>query len=111
MEFVKQVIDLGMLFDLSSDLNDIADTFKNNSKIENKFRKTDYSSAEIINSVLDVSIKYSQFLLKGANNTFKATQHLNNGLKKTANHLLGKYGQNDLKLSFSKIVYICSLLK
>lgn len=111
MEFVKQVIDLGVLFDLTSELKDIADTFKNNSKTENNFRKTNYSAEEIISSILDTSLKYSQFLLKGSNNASRVIQHLNDGLKKVSNHLVGKYGQNDLKFSLSKIAYVCNLLR
>ena len=111
MEFVKQVIDLGILFDLSAELKDIIHTFKNNSKAENRFRNSNYSQEEILDSVLDVSFKYSQFLLKGSNDRLKVIGHLNDGLRKVSNHLVEKYGQNDLKLSFSKIAYICSILK
>ena len=58
-----------------------------------------------------MSFKYSQFLLKGSNDDLKVTRHLNDGLRKVSNHLVEKYGQNDLKFSFSKIAYICSILK
>ena len=111
MEFVKQVIDLGLLFELINDLEDINSTIESTSKIENKFRKTHYSQDEILDSVLGISFKYSQYLLKGSNNTFSEIEFLNRGLRKVSNHLVGRYSQNDLKFSFSKIAYICNVLK
>lgn len=111
MEFVKQIVDLGLLFELSIDFKDLIHTFEKNSKIENKFRKTNYSQDEILSSIEEISFKYSQYLLRGANNNFPEIECLNRGLKKVSNHLVGKYGQNDLKFSFSKIAYICNVLR
>jgi predicted nucleotidyltransferase component of viral defense system len=111
MEFVKQVIDLGLLFELINDLEDIIRTFESNSKMENKFRKSHYSQNEILDSVLEVSLRYSQYLLKGSDSSFPEIKCLNRGLRKVSNHLVGRYSQNDLKLSFSKIAYVCNVLK
>jgi len=110
MEFVKQVVDLGALFEYIDNIEDIRETFKNTVKLENTFRKTRYSSEEIVENILDISFKYCQYLLKGANNTYKEIEHINSGLKRVSNHLMLKYTQSDLKVAFSKIAYICRLL-
>ena len=110
MEFVKQIIDLGFLFELISDLEDVKMTFENTIKLENSFRDVQYSPKDVIENILDIAFKYSQYLLKGGNNSHKEIIHINNGLRRVSNHLLVKYSQSDLKLSFSKTAYICRLI-
>jgi len=111
MEFVKQVVDIGLLFNLVDDLENVVVTFDKVSEIENDFRKSNYSRLEILDSILEVSFKCCQYLLKGADNTFTEIECLNRGLRKVGNHLVGRYSQNDLKTSFSKIAYMCEIIK
>ena len=111
MEFVKQIVDLGMLFDMLDDFEDIKKTFIKNSKQENTFRKTKYTIDEVLEDILDIAFKYSQYLLKGANNSLKEIEHINGGLTRISNHLVVKYGQTDLKLAFAKIAYMCMVIK
>jgi hypothetical protein len=111
MEFVKQVIDLGVLFGLLNNTEDIIQTFLNTIEIENQFRKTDYSIDVILDSILGVAFKYSQSLLKGSDDNYPDINYLNNGLKRVGNHLVGRYTQSDLKLSFAKIVYMCCIIQ
>ena len=110
MEFVKQIIDLGFLFEFISDLEDVKMTFENTIKLENSFRDVQYSPKDVIEDILDIAFKYSQYLLKGGNNSHEEIKHISNGLRRVSNHLLVKYSQSDLKLSFSKIAYICRLI-
>jgi hypothetical protein len=110
MEFVKQVIDLGALFEYLDNIEDIRKTFKDTVKLENIFRKTQYPVREVIENILDASFKYCQYLLKGANNSYKEIEHINSGLKRVSNHLISKYTQSDLKIALSKIAYICRLI-
>ena len=111
MEFVKQVIDLGGLFNLIGNTEDIGKTFSGVAKIENKFRKSNHSEEKILGSIVDLAFKYSQFLLKGSKDTYQETEYLNNGLKRVRNHLASSYNTNDLKLTFAKIVYICRIIR
>jgi len=111
MEFVKQVVDIGLLFNLVDDLGNAVITFDKISEIENGFRKSNYSRLEILDSILDVSFKYCQYQLKGADNKFTEIECLNRGLRKVGNHLVGRYSQNNLKTSFSKVAYMCKVIK
>lgn len=111
MEFVKQVIDLGFLFEHLNNIEDIHKTFQATARLENVFRKTNHSEEKIFEDISNVAFKYCQYLLRGANHSFKEVEHINSGLKRVSNHLLGRYTQSDLKLSFAKISYVCRLLR
>lgn len=111
MEFVKQVIDLGNLFDLLTDVRDIKNTFVNTLKLENSFRRTNHKKDEIINDIINVAFKYSQHLLKGSKTAAKEIERVNSGLKRVGNHLVSKYTQSDLKFAFARIAYICCLIQ
>jgi hypothetical protein len=77
MEYLKQIIYFGSLFGLLNDLNDVRDTFANTTKQGNGFRKSRYSQDEMLNNVIDVAFKYSQWLLKGAGNVFREIESIN----------------------------------
>jgi len=109
MEFVKQIIDLGFLFEFLEDIEDVKKTFNNTVKFESSFRDRRFSTKKVTDDILDVAFKYCQYLLKGGNNSYKEIIHINNGLRRVSNHLLVRYTQSDLKIAFSKIAYICKL--
>ena len=111
MEFVKQVIDLGRLFDNVSDLSDIRDTFSATAKQENSFRKTKFSDDDVLEDIQKIAFKYSQHLLKGGDNLFKEIRFIDSGLRRVSNHLIGRYYKSDLKLAFAKIAYMCQLIR
>ncbi len=111
MEFVKQVVDLGRLFDNVNDNSDVRNTFINTAKQENKFRNTKHSEDKILNDIRSVAFKYSQHLLKGGDNSFREIEYINGGLKRVSNHLVSRYTQSDLKLAFAKIVYLCRIIE
>lgn len=111
MEFVKQIIDLGWLFDNLSDINDVRDTFIKTVKQENGFRNTKHSIKDILNDIKDIAFKYSQYLLKRSNNDLKEIKHINGGLTRIDNHLLSRYRQIDLKVAFAKIAYMCQVIE
>ena len=111
MEILKQVIDLGELFKIVSETDDIRQSFLNTAQQENGFRETSYSIDEVLDDVMDIAYKYSQALLKGANNSFSEIALINDGLNKVGNHLRQKIDQQDIKTAFAKIAYMASVLK
>ncbi|MBU2034516.1 MAG: nucleotidyl transferase AbiEii/AbiGii toxin family protein [Candidatus Omnitrophica bacterium] len=111
MEVLKQVIDLGELFDIASDIDDMRQSFLNTAQQENGFRGTSYSIDEVLDDVTDIAFKYSQSLLRGADNSFPEIMLINDGLGKVGNHLREKIDQQDIKTAFAKIVYMASVLK
>ncbi len=111
MEVLKQVIDLGELFKIVSDIDDMRQSFLNTAQQENGFRGTSYSIDEVLDDVTDMAFKYSQSLLRGADNSFPEIMLINDGLGKVGNHLREKIDQQDIKTAFAKIVYMASVLK
>lgn len=111
MEVLKQVIDLGELFNIASDIDDMRQSFLNTAQQENGFRGTSYSIDEVLDDVTDMAFKYSQSLLRGADNSFPEIMLINDGLGKVGNHLREKIDQQDIKTAFAKIVYMASVLK
>jgi len=111
MEFLKQVIDLGTLFDLVSSVDEIKKAFEKAVYQENAFRGTKFTSENVIDDILDVAWKYSQWLVKGADNSFEEINLINRGLGRIGNHLVGSVDAASLKAMFGKIAYILRLIK
>jgi len=111
MEVLKQVIDLGELFKIASDIDDIRQSFLNTAQQENGFRGTSYSIDEVLDDVMDIAFKYSQSLLKGADNSFSEIALVNDGLDKIGNHLRQKIDPQDIKVAFARIAYMASVIK
>ncbi|MFA5240020.1 MAG: nucleotidyl transferase AbiEii/AbiGii toxin family protein [Phycisphaerae bacterium] len=110
MEYLKQIIDLGALFDIIDDIEDVRETFAKTCIIENDFRKTKHSQEEVLNDILEVAFRYSQWLLKGADNSFREIEDINKGFKRLANHLVKRISPDDLKAAFAKVAYIGKLI-
>lgn len=111
MEVLKQVIDLGELFKVASDVDDIKQSFLKTAEQENGFRKTAYSVDEVLDDMTALAFKYSQFLLRGADNSFPEIALINEGLSRVSNHLRLKIGQQDIKIAFARIGHMASVLK
>lgn len=111
MEVVKQVIDLGELFKVASDIEDMRQSFLKTAEQENGFRKTAYSVDEVLDDVMALAFKYSQSLLKGADNSFPEIALINDGLNKVGNHLRQKINPQGIKIAFARIAYLAGVLK
>lgn len=110
MEVLKQIIDLGELFNIANDVDDLRQSFISTAEQENAFRGTSYSMDEVVDDILDIAFKYSQSLLRGADNLFPEITLINDGLGKVSNHLRKKIGQQEIKIALAKIVYMAVVL-
>lgn len=110
MEFVKQIIDLGWLFELVSSADEIKRAFENTAEQENGFRRTHFTLDEVIDDILDVAWKYSQWMVKGGDSSFKEIGSINRGLERLRNHLVDNIDSGALKLIFGKIAYVLKLI-
>ena len=111
MEVLKQIIDLGELFNIAKDIDDMRQSFIKTAQQENGFRGTSHSIEDVLDDMVDIAFKYSQSLLRGADNSFPEIALINDGLGKVANHLRKKIGRQEIKVAFAKIVYMSSVLK
>jgi len=101
MEVIKQIIDLGELFNIASDIDDVRQSFLTTAQQENGFRGTTYSTDQVLGDVTDMAFKYSQSLLRGADNSFPEIALIDDGLSKVANHLRAKIDKRDVKVAFA----------
>lgn len=111
MEFLKQIIDLGTLFKLVSSVGEIKKAFESAIYQENIFRGSQFTREDVINDIIDVAWKYSQWLVKGADNSFEEISRINRGLDRLGNHIVGTLDSAALKMFFGQIVYILRLLQ
>ncbi len=79
--------------------------------ILNGFRGSQFTHEDVIGDILDVAWKYSQWMLKGADSSFKEINSINRGLERISNHLVGGVDSAALKVIFGKIAYILRLLQ
>ncbi|MFH1362631.1 MAG: hypothetical protein ABIH45_00260 [Candidatus Omnitrophota bacterium] len=66
---------------------------------------------DVIGDILDVAWKYSQWMVKGADSSFKKINSINRGLERISNHLVSGVDSTALKVIFGKIAYILRLLR
>lgn len=111
MEYLKQIVDIGSLFDIVKDITDIRKTFIDTSKMENEFRKSRHLPDEILDDITEVAFRYSQWLIKGADNSFKEIEHINKGFERLSNHLVARLRPDDLKVAFAKVAYVAQIIR
>jgi predicted nucleotidyltransferase component of viral defense system len=61
MEIMKQLFDIGRLFDHFEDVKMVADSFKNIAKNELKYRKSNKSLHDVLQDIIDTSLIVSRF--------------------------------------------------
>lgn len=111
MEVLKQIIDLGELFNAANDVDDLRQSFISTAQQENGFRGTSYSIEEVVGDIIDIAFKYSQSVLRDADNSFPEIALINDGLGKVSNHLRDKIDQRAVKAALAKIAYICRIIR
>lgn len=111
MEFTKQIIDLGDIFKVIKDVDELKLAFSNTLSVENGFRGSKFSDEDIFNDITEIAFRYSQALLRGCDNTFEEIMRLNEGNAKVTNHLKEKLSPGDIKIALARIVYIISVLR
>ena len=89
--------------DKGASQDEVKKAFDNTIVQENGFRGSAFTRDEIVSDILDVALKYSQWMVKGADNSFKEINSINRGLERISNHLVGGVDSAALKVIFGKI--------
>jgi len=111
MEVMKQIIDLGSLFMVVDDLEELNRSFLKTVAVENGFRNSAYTNEDIFSDIWELAFRYSQSRLRGGNNTFEEIGLLIDGNAKVANHLRERFNPDEIKIAFARIVYVISVLR
>jgi hypothetical protein len=111
MEIIKQLFDLGVLFEHITDLKEIYESYKNISQIEASFRNLSLPRESFLDDSINTSFLLCQSdfkeIIENAN-----TRELRDGIMRIKSHILGgRYSILDAKEDASKIACLSSLIK
>ena len=102
MQVVKQVFDLGELFNAIENLEMVKESHAAVFAAENGYRKFKFTLEQSISDTVDTAAEICQINLKGAQRTASG-ELMQQGISRLANHLLGGYYRlDDAKVSASK---------
>lgn len=112
MQVVKQLYDLGELFDIASDFEKIKIAFEATFDKENEYRNAQFTKEQALQDTIDTCLNLLQIRLKGFKNN-QITDHLDEGIKRITSHLLNDNFKVDskAKITASKVLYIANSIK
>jgi hypothetical protein len=111
MEIIKQLFDIGELFDHCRDVKTMIDTYNSTQAQESEYRKPKHSRDASLQDTIQTSLLVSQYLLKGYKSTAE-TAEIATGLKQIENHLLGvPFKIDQARIAASKIALVASIVQ
>lgn len=111
MEIIKQLFDIGRLFDHLTDLDTVRLSFNKIVLKELKYRKLELSKDDVLDDIIKTSLLVSKFP-GGKKNDSAELKELLDGLKRFKSYPINvKYRAEDAILSASKAAYLASCLK
>ena len=111
MEIVKQLFDIGELFDSCVDTTTLIASYTATQAQESEYREPKHSRKASLEDTIDTAFLVSQYLLKGyqSNNEIKEKA---TGLKQIENHLLGvPFKIDQARVAAAKIALLGSVVK
>lgn len=111
MEILKQLFDIGELFDHCKDVKTMIEAYHATQAQESEYRKPKHSRDASLQDTIQTSFLVSQYLLKG----YKAdteTAEIATGLKQIENHLLGiPFKIDQARVAASKTALLASIVE
>lgn len=110
MQIVKQLFDVGELFNLAVDLSEVRQVYQRAFDLENVYRGGGLTARESLQDTLDASLSLSLHRLKGVNDSPEALM-LEEGAKKLTSHLVNhRFNLDMAKLAAAKAALITRLI-
>ena len=112
MQVVKQLFDVGELFNTATNFENIKAAFKETYKKENEYHPEKFTEEEVLNDIIEISLNICQIRLKGFKNT-NDTDCIEDGVRRIASHLLRERFRinNEAKIAASKVFCIANGIK
>ncbi len=112
MQVVKQLFDIGELFNIASNFENIETAFKETYKKENIYRKNIFTVEQVLQDTIDISISLCHIRLKGFEST-NDTDNIEDGVKRLSSHLIKEYFRIDFeaKITAAKVFYVANSIK
>lgn len=110
IEIIKQIFDVGRLFDLANNLHEIKKSFMLNAIEESKFRNLDINPKEVLIDIICTGLLIAQSSSKVSDQKDKFNE-LIEGIKRFSAYPIGiRYKQDEAIISSAKGSYLASLL-
>jgi len=111
MEIIKQLFDLGILFEYITDLKEISQSYKKIAEIEASYRNMSLPADEFLRDSIQASFLISQLDFRG-NIENDYTRELRDGVKRIRSHIIGgRYSFSNAKVDASKVACLAFLIK
>lgn len=110
MEIIKQLFDIGELFDYCKDMKTVIEAYNATQAQQSGYRKPKHSRDASLQDTIDTSFLVSQYLLKGYKSNAETTE-IATGLKQIENQLLGvPFRIDQARISASRIALLASMI-
>lgn len=111
MEIIKQLFDIGELFDHCKDMKTMIEAYNATQAQESEYRTPKHSRDASLQDTMQTSFLVSQYLLKGYKSDAE-TAEIATGLKQIENHLLGvPFKIDQARVAASKIALLASIIR
>jgi len=111
MEIIKQLFDLGVLFEYISDLKEISHIYERIAKIEARFRKIEPNIENFLIDTIEACFLISQLDFRQSSKS-DYTKEIRDGIRRIKSHILGgKYSLLNAKEDASKVACLAFLIK
>ncbi len=111
MEIIKQLFDLGILFEHISDLREAYDSYRNVAELESGYRKLKIPIEAFLDDSVGTSFLICQSDFKGCVENDE-TKELKAGIKRIKSHVLGgKYSILQAKGDASKVAFLATMMR
>lgn len=108
MQLVKQIFDVGELFNYADDIKEIETSFKQFVEIESSYREKSFTSEEVIKDLYNLAYLISQFKVKGGIEN-ETINEIFAGMQQMRSHLIsGVFNLEQLKIAAAKTACIVS---
>lgn len=112
MQVVKQLFDVGVLFDVAQEFDQIKAAFDSSYEREKTYREQNFSRNDVLNDIIQTGLGICGFNLRGAPK-FGDSSLIIDGVQRLQNHLLREPFKMDrgAKIAASKAVLLASALR
>jgi hypothetical protein len=111
MEIIKQLFDLGVLFEYITDLREVSESHRNVVKLEASYRGLTLPTEEFLNDSISTAFLLCQLDFRGGIED-DHTKELRDGIERIKSHIFdGRYSLLSAKEDASKVACLASMLK
>jgi hypothetical protein len=111
MQVVKQLFDVGVLFDVAHDMSAVRAAFDLSFELEKTYRDQDFSRDDVLHDIIQTGLGICGFNLRGAP-PFDNSPQIADGVSRLQNHLLSDpfKMEREVKIAAAKTVFLASSL-